>query len=72
MVQEEPVTEQGYERRGTGRECLTLRRRSRVFQQLDELRPLPFEHNLEHVLMREARGLGVADQVAAAAQRKSR
>ena len=44
---------------------------ARVFQQLDELRPLPFEHNLGHVLMREARGLGVADRVAAA-QRKSR
>jgi hypothetical protein len=102
-AQEEPITEQGYEREELGVNPYTAPSIARIFQQLDELRPLPFEQlqrelpraspggreqkallfgglvadgfliveaerksavdNLGRVLMREARGLGVADRV---------
>jgi hypothetical protein len=102
-AQEEPITEQGYEREELGVNPYTAPPIARIFQQLDELRPLPFEQlqrelpraspgsreqkallfgglvadgfliveaerksavdNLGRVLMREARGLGVADRV---------
>lgn len=103
MAQEEPITEQGYEREELGVNAYTAPSIARIFQQLDELRPLPFEQlqrefpkaspasreqkglifgglvadgfliveaeresavdNLGRVLIREARGLGVADRV---------
>jgi hypothetical protein len=103
MAQEEPITEQGYEREELGVNAYTAPSIARIFQQLDELRPLPFEQlqrefpkaspanrerkglifgglvadgfliveaerksavdNLGRVLIREARGLGVADKV---------
>jgi hypothetical protein len=102
-AQEEPITEQGYEREELGVNPYTAPSIARIFQQLDELKPLPFEQlhrelpraspgsreqkallfgglvadgfliveaerksavdNLGRVLMREARGLGVADRV---------
>jgi len=101
MAQEEPITEQGYEREELGMNAYTAPLIARIFQQLDELRPLHFGQlqrefpkaspgsrerktpifgglvangfltveaqkktavdNLG-VLMREARGLGVADR----------
>ena len=103
IAQEEPLTEQGYEREELGVNPYTAPSITRIFQQLDDLRPLPFERlqrefpqaspssreqkglifggliadgflvveaerksvidNLGRVLMREARGLGVADRV---------
>jgi len=103
IAQEEPLTEQGYEREELGVNPYTAPSIARIFQQLDDLRPLPFEQlqrefpkasppsreqkglifggliadgflvveaerrgavdNLGRVLMREARGLGVADRV---------
>jgi hypothetical protein len=103
MAQEEPITEQGYEREELGVNAYTAPSIARIFQQLDELRPLHFEQlqrefpkaspasreqkglifgglvadgfliveaerksavdNLGRVLIREARGLGVADRV---------
>ncbi len=42
-AQEEPITEQGYEREELGVNAYTAPSIARVFQQLDELRPLPFE-----------------------------
>ncbi len=103
IAQEEPITEQGYEREELGVNRYTAPSIERIFQQLDDLRPLPFEQlqrelpkaspasreqkglifgglvadgfliveaerknavdNLGHVLMREARGLGVGDRV---------
>ncbi|PYJ51254.1 MAG: hypothetical protein DME83_07685 [Verrucomicrobia bacterium] len=43
MAQEEPLTEQGYEREELGANPYTVPSIARIFQQLDELRPLPFE-----------------------------
>ena len=103
IAQEEPLTEQGYEREELGVNPYTAPSIARIFQQLDDLRPLPFEQlqrefpkasppsreqkglifggliadgflvveaerrnavdNLGRVLLREARGLGVADRV---------
>jgi hypothetical protein len=103
IAQEEPLTEQGYEREELGVNPYTAPSIARIFEQLDVLRPLPFEQlqrefpkasppsreqkglifggliadgflvveaerknavdNLGRVLMREARGLGVADRV---------
>jgi hypothetical protein len=103
MAQKEPITEQGYEREELGVNAYTAPSIARIFQQLDELRPLPFEQlqrefpkaspasreqkglifgglvadgfliveaerksavdNLGRVLIREARGLGVAERV---------
>src|SRR5881392_3269425 len=99
----EQLTEKGYESEELGANPYTAPSIARIFQQLDELRPLPFEQlqrefpkasppsreqkglifgglivngflvveaewrnavdNLERVLMREARGLGVAARV---------
>ena len=42
MAQEEPITEQGYEREELGVNVYTAPSITRIFQQLDELRPLPF------------------------------
>jgi hypothetical protein len=101
--QEEPVTEERYEREELGVNPYTAPSIGRIFQQLDELKPLPFERlwrdfpqtsplkreqkgmifgglvadgfliveaekknlidALGRVLIREARGLGVADRV---------
>ena len=103
IAQEESLTEQGYEREELGVNPYTAPSIARIFQQLDDLRPLPFEQlqrefpkasppsreqkglifggliadgflvveaerrnavdNLGRVLLREARGLGVADRV---------
>ena len=103
IAQEEPLTKQGYEREELGVNPYTAPSIARIFQQLDDLRPLPFEQlqrefpkasppsreqkglifggliadgflvveaerrnavdNLGRVLLREARGLGVADRV---------
>ena len=41
--QEEPLTEQGYEREELGVNPYTAPSIARIFQQLDNLRPLPFE-----------------------------
>jgi hypothetical protein len=43
MAQEEPLTEQGYEREELGVNPYTAPSIARIFQQLDDLRPLPFE-----------------------------
>src|SRR5213079_789150 len=101
--QEEPLTPEKYEREELGVNIYTAPSIERIFQQLDALRPLPFEQlqrefhkaspasrekkglifgglvadgfliveaerksavdNLGRVLIREARGLGVADRV---------
>jgi hypothetical protein len=101
--QEEPVTEERYEREELGVNPYTAPSIARIFQQLDELKPLPFDQlwrafppatpaqreqkgmifggliadgflvveaekknlidDLGRVLIREARGLGVADRV---------
>ena len=103
IAREEPLTEQGYQREELGVNPYTAPSIVRIFQQLDELKPMPFAQlqrefpkvspasreqkglifgglvadgfliveaerksavdNLGRVLMREARGLGVADQV---------
>jgi hypothetical protein len=42
-AQEEPITEQGYEREELGVNAYTAPSIARIFQQLDELKPLPFE-----------------------------
>jgi hypothetical protein len=103
IAQDEPLTEQGYEREELGVNVYTAPSIARIFQQLDELKPLPFEQlqrelpkvspagreqkalifgglvaegfliveaerksavdDLGRVLMREARGLGVAGRV---------
>jgi hypothetical protein len=103
IAQEEPITEEKYEREELGVNPYTAPPIARVFQQLDKLKPLPFEQvrrdfpraspasreqkgmifgglvadgfliveaekknligDLGGVLMREARGLGVADRV---------
>jgi len=60
LTQKKPITEQGYEREELGVNAYTAPPIARISQQLDELRPLPFEQNLRRVLMREARGLRVA------------
>jgi hypothetical protein len=44
IAQEEPLTEQGYEREILGVNPYTAPSIPRIFQQLDDLRPLPFEH----------------------------
>jgi hypothetical protein len=102
-AQQEQLTEQGYEREELGVNAYTAPPIARVFQQLDELKPLPFGRlwrdfphasparreqkgmifgglvadgfliveaekknlvdDLGRVLIREARGLGVADRV---------
>ena len=101
--QEEPVTEERYEREELGVNPYTAPSIAQIFQQLDELKPLPFDQlwrafppatpakreqkgmifggliadgflvveaekknlidDLGRVLIREARGLGVADRV---------
>jgi hypothetical protein len=101
--QEEPVTEERYEREELGVNPYTAPSIAKIFQQLDELKPLPFDQlwralppatpakreqkgmifggliadgfliveaekknlidDLGRVLIREARGLGVADRV---------
>src|SRR5438132_1091766 len=43
IAQEEPLTEQGYEREELGVNPYTAPSIARIFQQLDDLRPLPFE-----------------------------
>jgi len=43
MAQEEPLTEQGYEREELGANPYTVPSIARIFQQLDDLRLLPFE-----------------------------
>ena len=103
LTQKKPITEQGYEREELGVNPYTAPSIARIFQQLDQIKPLPFEQlqrelpraspgsreqkallfgglvadgfliveaerksavdNLGRVLMREARGLGVADRV---------
>lgn len=102
-AQEEPITEQGYEREELGVNPYTAPSIATIFEQLDELKPLPFDKlwrplpasspglreqkamtfgvliadgflvvtaerenlidDLGRVLIREARGLGVADRV---------
>src|SRR5437879_1328850 len=42
-AQEEPITEQDYEREELGVNPYTAPLIARIFQQLDELRPLPFK-----------------------------
>ncbi len=103
MAQEEPITEQGYEREELGVNPYTAPSIAQVFERLDRLKPLPFDKlwrqlppggpagreqkgmifgglvadgflivegekrnlidDLGRVLMREARGLGVAERV---------
>ena len=43
MAQEEPLTEQGYEHEELGVNPYIAPSIARIFQQLDDLRPLPFE-----------------------------
>jgi len=43
MAQEEPLFEQGYEREELGVILITAPSIARIFQQLKDLRPLPFE-----------------------------
>lgn len=43
IAQEQPITEQGYEREELGVNRYTAPSIERIFQQLDNLRPLPFE-----------------------------
>jgi len=69
MAQEEPLTEQGYEREELGVNPYTAPSIARIFQQLaDGFLVVEAERrnavdDLGRVLMREARGLGVADRV---------
>ena len=103
LAQEEPVTAKGYQREELGVNPYTAPSIAQIFERLDKLRPLPFEHlwrefppgspapreqkgmifgglvadgfliveaekrnlidDLGRVLLREARGLGVADRV---------
>ena len=43
IAREEPLTEQGYEREELGMNPYTAPSIVRIFQQLDELKPMPFE-----------------------------
>jgi len=43
IAREEPLTEQGYEREELGVNPYTAPSIVRIFQQLDELKPMPFE-----------------------------
>ena len=43
IAQEEPLTEQGHGREELGVNPYTAPSITRIFQQLDDLRPLPFE-----------------------------
>jgi len=43
IAREEPLTEQGYEREELGVNPYTAPSIARILQQLDELKPMPFE-----------------------------